>query len=55
MRIYISNYGSTPKGYAYTLEKHGVVYCGQLRFKVIDKHLFVLAVIRYGIEFEEVM
>ena len=35
-------------------EKNGLEYVGGLRFKVIDKQLFFLSVIKYGLEFKQV-
>ena len=36
-------------------EKNGLEYVGGLRFKVIDKQLFFLSVIKYGLEYREVL
>jgi hypothetical protein len=53
MKIYISNYGSGSDVVFYP-EEHGIEYCGQLRYKVVDKQLFMLTTIRYGLVYEEV-
>jgi hypothetical protein len=53
MNIYISNYGSGSEVLFFP-DEHGIEYHGQLRYKVLDKHLFMLTVIQYGIVYEEV-
>jgi hypothetical protein len=52
MKIYIRDYGSGSEVLFFP-EEHGIEYSGQLRFKVLDKQLFMLTVLKYGIEFEE--
>jgi hypothetical protein len=53
MKIYISNYGSG-SDVLFFPDEHGIEYRGQLRYKVLDKQLFMLTVVKYGIDFEEV-
>jgi hypothetical protein len=53
MKIYISNYGSGSDVVFYP-EEHGIEYTGRLRYKVLNKQLFMLTTIRYGLVYEEV-